>query len=148
MHRLPFRLNATNQLALRYSIWYPIQEWRRAILNMTVQIIIKIKVKPLPEPILTDHQWNPLTLVSEQFHKLCLNHQSLNFFLKITCLKFHSNFPGADELSIILISSMLSTGNKTDRARRYPFVPIAWKQWQTIKAMKVWHWATQLYKKQ
>ena len=31
--------------------------------------------KPLPEPMLTDHQWSPVTFILEQFHKRCLNHQ-------------------------------------------------------------------------
>ena len=54
--------------------------------------------KPLPEPMLTDYQWSPVTFISGQFHKRCLNHQSLKSHLKITCLKSHSNFPGANEL--------------------------------------------------
>ena len=33
--------------------------------------------KPLPEPMLTDHQWSPVTFILGQFHKRCLNHQSL-----------------------------------------------------------------------
>ena len=35
--------------------------------------------KPLPEPMLTDHQWSPVTFILRQFHKRCLNHQSLKF---------------------------------------------------------------------
>ena len=46
--------------------------------------------KPLPEPMLADHQWSPVTSVLWQFHKICL---------KITHLKFHSNFPGTNELT-------------------------------------------------
>ena len=48
--------------------------------------------KPLPEPMLTDHQWSSVTFIIGQFHKRCLNYQSLK------CLKFHSNFPGSNEL--------------------------------------------------
>ena len=33
--------------------------------------------RPLPEPVLTDHQWSPVTFILGQFHKRCLNHQSL-----------------------------------------------------------------------
>ena len=44
--------------------------------------------KPLPEPMLTDHQWSPVTFISGQFHKRCLNHQSLktvsNYMSKIS----------------------------------------------------------------
>ena len=35
--------------------------------------------KPLPEPMLTDHQWGSGTFILGQFHKICLNHQSLKF---------------------------------------------------------------------
>ena len=54
--------------------------------------------KPLPEPMLTDPQWNPVTFILWQFHKRCLNHQSLKSVWKLHVLKFHSNFPGANEL--------------------------------------------------
>ena len=33
--------------------------------------------KPLPEPMLTDHQWSPVAFILGQFQKTCLNHQSL-----------------------------------------------------------------------
>ena len=39
--------------------------------------------KPLPEPMLTDHQWSPATFALGQFHKRCLNHQSLKFVWKL-----------------------------------------------------------------
>ena len=53
--------------------------------------------KPLPEPMLTDHQWSPVTFILGQFHKRCLNHQSLKSVWKLR-LKFNSNLPGANEL--------------------------------------------------
>ena len=34
--------------------------------------------KPLPEPMLTGHQWSPVTSILGKFHERCLNHQSLN----------------------------------------------------------------------
>ena len=34
--------------------------------------------KPLPEPMLTDHQWSPVTSILGRFHKRHLNHQSLS----------------------------------------------------------------------
>ena len=43
--------------------------------------------KPLPEPLVTDHQWSPGTFILGQFH--------------MRCLKFHSNFPGANELIML-----------------------------------------------
>ena len=54
--------------------------------------------KPLPEPLLTDHQWSPVAFILGQFHKRCLNCQWQKIRLKITCLKFYSNFPGANVL--------------------------------------------------
>ena len=57
--------------------------------------------KPLPEPMLTDHQWSPVTFILGQFHKRCLSHQSLKSVWKLHVLKFHSNFPGANELNHI-----------------------------------------------
>ena len=36
--------------------------------------------KPLPEPMLTDHQWSPMPFMLGQFHKRCLNYQSLKLF--------------------------------------------------------------------
>ena len=54
--------------------------------------------KPLPEPMLTDPWWSPVTFILGQFHKRCLNHQSLKISFKLTCLKLHSNVPGANEL--------------------------------------------------
>ena len=39
--------------------------------------------KLLPEPMLTDHQWSPVTFIVGQFHKRCLNHQSLKSVWKL-----------------------------------------------------------------
>ena len=55
--------------------------------------------KPLPEPMLTDHQWSPATFILGQFHKRCLNHQLLKSVWKLHVLRFHSHFPGANELN-------------------------------------------------
>ena len=52
--------------------------------------------KPLPEPLLTDHQWSPETFILGQFHKGYLSHQSLTPNWKLH-LKFHWNLPGANE---------------------------------------------------
>ena len=60
-------------------------------------------IKPLPEPILTDHQWNPVTFILGQFHKRCLNHQSLKS-VKITCLKCRSNLPEANESTTVTLA--------------------------------------------
>ena len=55
--------------------------------------------KSLPEPMLTDHQWSPVTFIAWQFHKRCLKPSITKIYLKNTCLKFHWNFPGANELT-------------------------------------------------
>ena len=38
--------------------------------------------KPLPEPMLTDHQWSPVTIILGQFDRRCLNHQPLKLISK------------------------------------------------------------------
>ena len=38
---------------------------------------------PLPEPMLTDHLWSSVAFISVQFHKTCLNHQSLKSVWKL-----------------------------------------------------------------
>ena len=54
--------------------------------------------KPLPEPMLTDHQRSPVTsiLISQEMPQP----STAKIHLNITYLKFHSNFPGANELSL------------------------------------------------
>ena len=65
--------------------------------------------KQLPEPMLTDHQWHSCIIVQGQFHKRCLNHQSLKSIWKY--LKFLSNFPGANQLRVTL-TPVLHIGDK------------------------------------
>ena len=61
--------------------------------------LLRDGTKPLPEPLLTDHQWNPAPFLLGQFHKRYLNQIQLNWIpFESECLKFHSNFPGANEL--------------------------------------------------
>ena len=50
--------------------------------------------KPLPEPMLTD-QWSPVTFLLGQFHKRCLNHQSLKSSgkLHVNMSKISCKFP-------------------------------------------------------
>ena len=62
--------------------------------------------KPLPEPVLTYHQWGP-----GQWHKRYISHQSLKSDWKY--LKFNSNLPGANELnSLFSESTALPHGNQ------------------------------------
>ena len=55
--------------------------------------------KPLPEPMLTDHQKSTdihIRVISQKMSQPSI----IKICLKITCLKLHSNFPGANELNI------------------------------------------------
>ena len=64
--------------------------------------------KPLPQPMLSDHQWSPVKFIlgqkSSEIHIRPISQEMpqpsiTKICLKITCLKFHSNFPGANELT-------------------------------------------------
>ena len=64
--------------------------------------------KPLPQPMLTDHQWSPVKFIlgqkSSEIHIRPISQEMpqppiTKICLKITCLKLHSNFPGANELT-------------------------------------------------
>ena len=55
--------------------------------------------KPLPEPMLTDHQWSP-----SDIHIMAISHEMpqplvTKIHLKITYLNIHSSFPGVSELT-------------------------------------------------
>ena len=52
--------------------------------------------KPLTEPMLTDYHWSPVTLIHIRAISEEIPQPSIT---KITYLKFHSNFPGANELN-------------------------------------------------
>ena len=59
--------------------------------------------RSLPEPMLTDHQWLPMTFILGQFHNISqqMPQPSITkICLKITCVRFHWNFPGTNELTI------------------------------------------------
>ena len=55
--------------------------------------------KPLPEPMLTDHQWSPSDIHIRAISQEMPQPSITEFRLKITYLNFHSNFPGASELN-------------------------------------------------
>ena len=49
--------------------------------------LLSDNTKPLPEPMLIDHQWSPVIFILGQFHKRWLIHQSLKSVWKVTiCL--------------------------------------------------------------
>ena len=51
--------------------------------------------KPLPEPMLTDPSYIHIRAISQEMPQTSIT----KILLKFTYLKFHSNFPGANELS-------------------------------------------------
>ena len=55
--------------------------------------------KPLPEPMLSDHQLNPLDIHIRAISQQMPQPSITKIRLKITYPKFQSNFPGANELT-------------------------------------------------
>ena len=55
--------------------------------------------KPLPDPMLTNHQWSLVTFISGQFHEM-LQPSITKICLEIACLKFHSNLPGGQWVKV------------------------------------------------
>ena len=53
--------------------------------------------KPLPEPMLTDHQWSPSDIHIRAISLEVPQPSVTEICLKIMYLNFHSNFPGANE---------------------------------------------------
>ena len=56
--------------------------WANDVTEIWVNIgsgngLLPDSTKPLPEPMLNDHQWSPVTFILGPFHKRCLDHQSL-----------------------------------------------------------------------
>ena len=56
--------------------------------------------KPLPKPMLTDHQWSPSDIHTKAISQKMPLTSITKICLKITHLKLHSNFPGANELTV------------------------------------------------
>ena len=54
--------------------------------------------KPLPEPVLTDHQRSPVTFILRAISQEIPQPSITKIHLKMTYLKFHLSFPGANEL--------------------------------------------------
>ena len=65
--------------------------------------------KPLPEPMLTDHQQSPVTLILGQFHKRCLNHQSLKCVWKLHVQNFIQVSQGPMSWDLARMSRWLGT---------------------------------------
>ena len=64
--------------------------------------------KPLPKPMLTDHHWSPVIFIIRAISQEMPQPSITKIYLKITYLKFHSNFPGANEW--IFVNTCSSNG--------------------------------------
>ena len=56
--------------------------------------------KPLPEPMLNDHQWSPSDIHIRAISQEMPQPSVTKICLKITYLNLHLNFPGANELKL------------------------------------------------
>ena len=66
------------------SLWPCDTIWRQICVNIgSGNGLLPDGTKPLPEPMLTDHHWSPVTFISGQYHQRCLNHQSLKSVWKL-----------------------------------------------------------------
>ena len=62
------------------SFWPGDAIWRHRTWSILAQVMACCLMapdgsEPLPEPMLTDHQWGPVTITRGQFHKRYLSHQ-------------------------------------------------------------------------
>ena len=65
------------------SIW-----WQRSGNTSSDKGLLSDSTKSLPELMLTDYQWSPVTFIFGQFHKSCLSHQSLKSIWKLRIQNF------------------------------------------------------------
>ena len=98
--------------------------------------------KPLPEPMLTDHQSNDhhIMAISQEMPQSSI----IKICLKITRLKFHSNFPGANEFThcdlVIPYSSMDLGQHYFPSLAYHPFI-VKWfnpNQWWCLVNWGLW----------
>ena len=76
--RLLFRSQCIN------SLWPSDAIWRQICVNIgSSNALLPDGTKPLPEPMLTDHKWSPLTFILKKIHKRCLNRQWQKFISKL-----------------------------------------------------------------
>ena len=59
------------------SLWPSNARWRQKSESTLAQVMALLPdgTKPLPETMLTDHQWSPVTFILGQFHNRWINHQ-------------------------------------------------------------------------
>ena len=77
-------------------------------------VLLPDSTMPLPESILTSHQWGPVIIAWEQFHEIP-QPSIAKIGLKMAYLRFHSILPGANELTLISKYPRLSTTRKIFR---------------------------------
>ena len=66
------------------SLWPTDTIWRQRSVNIgSGNSLLPDGTKPLPEPMLTGHPWSSVTFTEGQFHKQCLDHQSLKSVWKL-----------------------------------------------------------------
>ena len=64
--------------------------------------------RPLSEPMLPTDQWCSMTNTWDSVHQWYLSHQLLKLTWQLTCLKFHSNLQGANELIALQLNRGIS----------------------------------------
>ena len=77
-------------------------QWRPMVTQNLVNIgsgngLMPVGTKPLPEPMLTYHHWNPSAFSWQQFHRLLWISLTTKY-LKTTYLKILPHLPGGNEL--------------------------------------------------
>ena len=91
------------------SLWSSDAIWRQR--SRSGYGLVPRGTKPLPEQMMTDHQWSPVTFILGQFHVIP-QPSITNIRLKTTYLQSHSNFPGANELKSQLYEMLYVAGEK------------------------------------
>ena len=80
-------------------------QWRHMATEIWVNMgsgngLLPDGTKPLPEPMWTDHQWSLVAFNIRAISQEMPQPLIIKIYLKITRLKFHSYFPGANELML------------------------------------------------
>ena len=76
-------------------------KWKRTVNIGSGNGLLPDGTKPLPDPMLTYHQYGPVASIGGHYHEKVWRYQSVKQFLKITFLESHSDLPGANELMLI-----------------------------------------------
>ena len=87
------------------SLWPSDAIWRQIWVNIgSGNGLFPDGTKPLPEPMLTDHQWSPETVILGQAISQVMPQPSVTkICLKITYVKFNSNFPRVNKLKFVFM---------------------------------------------